>query len=257
MESPQPVKDSLPTRPLADAAAFLGRLEAAGRKAGFRIEPYGRASGYALQALTRRTPGVLPRIYISSGIHGDEPAGPLALLEMIEAGVFDRRADWFLCPFLNPAGCSRGTRENPDAVDLNRDYRNPQSEEVRAHVAWLSSQPRFDVTLCVHEDWEAKGFYLYEQNPRGHPSLAAAILHAASGFCPIDPSPTIDGREATGGIIRPSGDPLEREKWPESVYLRVNHTHLTYTIEAPSALPLARRVAAHRAALEAAIRGML
>jgi len=251
VDSPSPVKDSRPAA--LDPLAVAARLAAAARAAGCDVEAFGAAAGCPLLALTRRTPGPRPRIYLSAGIHGDEPAGPLALLEMIEAGVFDARAVWFICPLLNPAGFLRGARENAAGVDLNRDYRNTRSLEIRAHVAWLSRQPNFDAAFCVHEDWEAKGYYLYEQNPLGRPSLAAAMLAAAAPSCPTDPSPLIDDREAVGGIIRPVGDPWARELWPEAIYLRAHHTTLGYTIESPSAFPLPRRVAAHRAALATAL----
>jgi protein MpaA len=243
--------DPLPS--FVNAPALAARFEAAGREAGFRVERFGQVEGCPLLALTRRTPGRLPRIYLSAGIHGDEPAPPLALLDLLESGAFDRRAVWFLCPLLNPAGFDRRARENAAGIDLNRDFRDPQSDEIRAHVAWLRRQPRFDCTLCVHEDWEAGGFYLYEQNPLGRPSLAGPMLRAAAAFCPIDPSEVIDGREAKQGIIRPLENPFDRSKWPESIYLRANHTSLAYTIETPSAFPLADRIAAHRAALGAAI----
>jgi murein peptide amidase A len=235
---------------------LVAKIEAAGCAAGFRLERFGEAGRYPLVALTRRAPGPRPRIYISGGIHGDEPASTRALLEMIGGGVFDRRAVWFLCPLLNPAGLARGTRENAGGIDLNRDYRNPQSPEVRAHVAWLRRQPNFHFTLALHEDWEAKGFYLYEQNPDRRPSLAGPILEAVAPACPIDPSELIDGREAAGGIIRPAGNPFERELWPESIYLRLNHTTLAYTVETPSAFPLEQRMKALRLAVEAAIRGL-
>jgi hypothetical protein len=39
----------------------------------------------------------------------------------------------------------------------------------------------------------------------------------------------------------------------ESIYLRAHHARLGYTLETPSSLPLAHRIAAHRAACEAAI----
>ena len=154
---------------------------------------------------------------------------------------------------LNPDGLARGVRENSSGIDLNRDYRHLQAPEVRAHIGWLRRQPNFDLAVCVHEDWESTGFYLYELNPDSRPSLAPPILKAVSKVCPIDMSPTIEGREAKGGVIRPKLDPQEREKWPESIYLQVNHTRLSYTIETPSALPIETRVAAHRAALFAAI----
>jgi murein peptide amidase A len=235
-----------------DPIALAARIEGAGAKAGFRSEPFGESGAFPLIALTKRTAGHRPRIYVSAGIHGDEPAPPLAVVSLIESGAFDRRAVWFICPMLNPQGLARGTRENASGTDLNRDYRHLEAPEVRAHTRWLSRQPNFDLAVCVHEDWESTGFYLYELNPDGRPSLAEPMIAAASRVCAIDPSPLIEGREAKGGIIRPSLNPLEREKWPESIYLQVNHTRLSYTIETPSSLPLETRIEALRAALQAA-----
>jgi protein MpaA len=234
--------------------ALVAQFAQAGAVAGFRVETYGELQACPLIALTRRTPGPRPRIYLSSGMHGDEPAAPLALLTMLEAGIFDVRANWFLCPMLNPAGHAHGTRENHEGRDLNRDYKDQQSAEVRAHVAWLQRQPLFDLALCLHEDWEAQGFYLYELNPAGRPSLADAMIAAVAPLCPIDGNTVIDGREAAApGIIRPVSDPLLRENWPEAIYLRNQHTTLSYTLESPSAFPLAQRIQALRAAVEAAI----
>jgi hypothetical protein len=238
-----------PVDPMALAAQF-GR---AGARAGFRLETFGEIDGFPLIALTKRTRGPKPRVYLSAGIHGDEPAPPLALLSLIECGLFDDRAVWFLCPMLNPLGLARGTRENPSGLDLNRDYRHHESAENRAHVRWLSRQPNFDVALCVHEDWESSGFYLYELNPDARPSLAPPMIAAVSRICPIDQSPMIEGREARAGVIRPLLDPFEREKWPESIYLQVNHTRLSYTIETPSSLDLPVRTEALGAALTAGI----
>jgi predicted deacylase len=229
---------------------LVARFEAAGRVQGFQIERYGEVVGCPLIALTKRTPGPRPRLYFSSGIHGDEPAPPLALLEMLEAGVFDTRATWLICPMLNPSGFVKSTRENVDGVDLNRDYKDVRTAETRAHIAWLQRQPNFDMTICLHEDWESTGFYLYELNPDHRPSLADRMITAASGVCPIDTASIIDGRDSIAGIIRPVSDPLLRENWPEALYLRAHHTTLTYTLESPSALPLSQRIACLRAAVE-------
>lgn len=231
---------------------MAARLAAAGRAAGFAVETFGEIAGTPLLALTKAAPDRRPRLYLSAGIHGDEPAPPRALLQLLEQGFFDARADWFVCPLLNPAGMARGTRENPAGHDLNRDYRSQQSAEIRAHVAWLRRQPEFDLALCLHEDWEAAGFYLYELNPDRRPSLAEAMIAAVRPVCPIDPADVIDGRPAADGIIRPDADPAKRELWPEAIYLRAHHTRLCYTLETPSGRPLAQRLAAHVAAVTAA-----
>lgn len=252
-----PATPPLPGNFTLDPLEYLARLEAAAPKAGFRLERFGEVAGHPLVALTKRTPGPRPRIYVSAGIHGDEPAPPLALLELIERGAFDARAVWFICPLLNPIGFTRRTRENAQGVDLNRDYRASKSAEIQVHCRWLKHQPNFDLALCVHEDWESKGYYLYELNPTNRPSLARALIEAVAPVCPIETATVIDGREISEpGIIRPASDPLQRELWPESIYLRAHHTRLSYTLESPSAFPIAQRVAAHAAAIQTAIGGV-
>lgn len=250
---------SAPRQPAAfSPPELLARFEATAGTRGFRVERFGDIAGCPLLALTKRTPGVRPRIYLSAGIHGDEPAPPLALAEMLEAGVFDARATWFICPLLNPAGFPGGCRENADGVDLNRDYKHLLTVEIRAHVAWLRRQPNFDLALCLHEDWESLGFYLYELNATDRASLADPMIAAVTPVCPIENAAIIDGREANApGIIRPVSDPLLREQWPEAIYLVQHHTKMSYTLESPSALPLARRIAALRAATETAIAGFV
>jgi hypothetical protein len=237
--------------PLFEPTQLVARFEAAGRANGFRVECYGDITGCPLIALTKQTPGPRPKLYLSAGIHGDEPAPPLALLEMIESGTFDSRANWLICPLLNPSGFLKRTRENADGIDLNRDYKDIRTAETRAHIAWLQRQPNFDITISLHEDWESTGFYLYELNPENRPSLAERMIAAAARVCPIDTAAIIDGRQTDApGIIRPVSDPLLRENWPEAIYLRAHHAPLTYTLESPSAFPLEQRIASHRAAIE-------
>ena len=236
-----------------DPADLIVAFERRAGQPGFRVDRFGKVAGFPLIALTKRTPGPRPRIYLSAGIHGDEPAPPLALLQLLEGGFFDHRAIWFLCPLLNPTGFPRGTRENADGLDLNRDYRRSQSSEISAHLRWLGMQPRFDLGLCLHEDWEATGTYLYELNPQQRPSLAEPMIAAIGKQHRIDPATIIDERPAQGGIIRPNADPAARELWPEAIYLSAHHTALNYTIETPSGHPLAERIAIQCLAIKTAI----
>jgi len=192
-------------------------------------------------------------VYISAGMHGDEPAGPLAALRLLQEDLWPDDAALWLCPCLNPTGFPLNTRENAAGIDLNRDYRHQQSPEVRAHVDWLQRQPRFDITLCLHEDWESNGFYVYELNPDNRPSFAETILKAAAQFCPVDTSPVIENWPAQNGVIRPNVNPAERPQWPEALYLITNRTRQSYTMEAPSDFPLPARVSALTAAVRAVL----
>jgi Succinylglutamate desuccinylase / Aspartoacylase family len=228
-----------------DIREVLRNIETVAQHLGWISESFYAEGGFkwiALRQLPSRIPHPASRIYISTGIHGDEPAGPLAALHLLRENQWPANAEVYLCPCLNPTGFALNKRENGQGIDLNRDYLNLQSAEVRTHVAWLEKQPAFDLCLCLHEDWEAQGFYVYELNPDHKPSLAEAIIAAVAKVCPVDQSEIIEGRAARAGIIRPSHDPLSRPQWPEAFWLLSHKTRLSYTLEAPSDYPLETRV---------------
>ena len=152
-----------------------------------------------------------------------------------------------------PDGVLPEFAENVDRKDLNRDYRHQETGEVAAHIRWLERQPDFDVAFCLHEDWEANGFYLYELNTGTRPTVGATIIEAVGAVCPIDLAPVIEGREAKGGIINPSLDPAMRPLWPEAFWLLQHKTSQVCTLEAPSDYALGVRVAALVAAVKAAL----
>jgi hypothetical protein len=227
-----------------DLQSVLTEIQDLAEQGGWSKETFGRAGDFPMLALHRASHEVWRRIYLSAGMHGDEPAGLLAIRDLLSTAHWPERAEIWICPCLNPTGSALGTRENHAGADLNRDYRHLRTDEVRAHVSWLERQPRFDLSLCLHEDWEAKGFYLYELNPGGAPSPAERVIARVAQACPIDPSPMIDGRPATGGIIRPNLDPTSRPEWPEAFYLIQHKSPHSFTFEAPSDFPLPVRVRA-------------
>jgi protein MpaA len=242
-----------------DVRAVLRDVEIAALKSGWASEIFHEAGEFKWLALHRkpiRTSNFPLRIYISAGIHGDEPAGPLAVLKLLQENNWPDNAEIFLLPCLNPVGFTLNKRENAGGIDLNRDYRNSKSDEVRAHIAWLERQPKFDLYLCLHEDWESHGFYLYEQNPDQKISLAEKMIEAVQKVCPIDLSETIEGRPAENGIIRPNILPLERPDWPEAFYLITHKSRQGCTLEAPSDFPLPVRVNALVAAVNVALTGV-
>jgi murein peptide amidase A len=244
---------------IIDIRAVLHNVKLAAQAHGWTSELFYKTGDLELFALHRRPEvrGQKPevRIYISTGIHGDEPAGPVAALRLLEENNWPAGAEIFLLPCLNPDGFVLNTRGNADGIDLNRDYRHLESGEVTAHVRWLERQPKFDLTLCLHEDWESHGFYIYELNPEHRPALAGKIVEAVARVCPIDLSPVIEGREAKGGIISPNLDPASRPQWPEAFWLLQNKTRQSCTLEAPSDFPLATRVNALVVGVNVALAG--
>ncbi len=239
-----------------DIRAVLREVEIAAPKDGWTSEIFHDTGEFKLIALHRQSTlnsQLSTRVYLSTGIHGDEPAGPLAALRLLQENKWPANIELWLCPCLNPMGFVLNRRENDKSIDLNRQYRHLEAAETRAHIAWLQRQPQFDLCLCLHEDWESHGFYVYELNPENRPSLAEAMIARIAEVCPIDPSEIIEGREAKGGIVRPNLDPHTRPQWAEAFYLIVNKTRLSYTLEAPSDFPLTTRVNSLVAGVNAAL----
>src|SRR5438445_3094465 len=190
-------------------------------------------------------------IYISAGIHGDEPASALAVLKLFQANRWPKDLNLWIIPCLNPMGFILNRRENEEGIDLNRDYRSLKTPLVRAHTAWLDARPRFTLSMSLHEDWESNGFYLYELNPDLQPSMADVVIGAVREVCPIDTSPMIEGRKAENGVICANPDLQQRPDWPEAFYLIHNKTRLSYTLEAPSDYLLPTRIHALAAGAQA------
>jgi protein MpaA len=239
-----------------DIHKLLKDIQEIAGKTGWSLEPLNVSESLQLPAFQKIAKRPRKHLYISSGMHGDEPAGPLALLRLFEEDEWPDDISLFVIPCLNPGGFMRNTRENEEGVDLNRDYRSRTSTLVRAHIRWLEQRPRFDLSLLLHEDWEANGFYLYELNPDLQPALGEAMIQRVKDVCPIDDSVLIDGREAKDGIICANRYLKDRPDWPEAFYLIHHKTRLSYTLEGPSDFPLLTRVNALAAAVRAALEAL-
>lgn len=220
---------------------------------------YGSVEGFGLDAFeSPRRPGG-KRVYLSSGIHGDEPAGPLALLELLKTDSLPDSIEFTLCPIINPVGLEKGSRENGNGCDLNRDFFNPAQPETQALVAFLESKKGYDLSICLHEDWEATGFYLYCLGDLAAKRIAEDAITAIGPMGPIDRADQIDGFASADGVIyRPK--PLDfslREDWPEAFYLCSKSQHMHFTLETPSAFPLEQRIRMQALAVRTILRRFL
>ncbi len=243
-------------------AALASDIEAAAREGNWTVAYLSRCASGPRPWLHRAAEPGAPRFYLSAGIHGDEIGGPLAVREMLRRPDFFRGLDVTIFPILNPDGIARGVRENAEGIDLNRDYRNPKSAEIRSHLAVLETLAPFAAAMYLHEDFEGRGAYLYELNDALPVSLGATIIAAMGRHVPIDLRPEIEEVAATGGVlsrkdlIAKHGSWETRPDWPEALYMSVRHTKASLTTESPMLVPLEQRIAAQIAAVEA-IMGVL
>ncbi len=207
-----------------------------------------------------------PTIAIAAGIHGDEPIGPWALLTLVRDGLLDRRFNYRCWPCMNPSGYALGTRENADGADVNRSFsRGGTTPEARA-ILTANRDRAFVLTLDLHEDFEAGGFYCYEPVVGGSAPLSAHVVRALdeAGF-PIQalhdgfdlgyPQEALHLRVLERGRVLPDtkAEMAYFDGWPYSLALLRRAAKRSLTFETPRCLPWNERLAMQRVAAVAAI----
>lgn len=233
---------------------LVARWRKLARAAGLRLRTFAHAGEYACHYLA--TAGA-PALYVSAAIHGDEPAAAEGLLRWAEANAgLLRRLPILILPCLNPWGLVNNQRTDAQGIDLNRSFDRDDLSPVAELKALIAGQ-RFAAALCLHEDFDALGVYLYEISRRRELDLGRAMLKTVASVLPIDSRKTIDGRRFQRGLMlrrtRLETIPLH----PEAIYLYLHHTDQALTFETPSECSLALRVAATERAVDLFVRRVM
>lgn len=228
---------------------LIERYRQAAEAAGACLHPIGEFSSvmgdYEMYTMHLMLGDGRRKICISTGMHGDEPAGPETLLRGL-GEIHARRdrlnAEFFVFPCDNPTGWELDTRENYQGVDLNREFLKVGQAAEIAIVEAAIRELDLDFTLDLHEDVDTAGMYLDQRYRKGHPPLAGEMIEAlrAAGH-PIHEADWIEGLPASGGVIWPSGR-LRKFELPKAVFLWHQGCKHLVTTESPGKLELERRV---------------
>jgi protein MpaA len=238
-----------------DATALLRRWRSAARLAGWRIQELTTAGSWPVLAIESpaAADGATGGLYVSAGMHGDEPAAAWGMLHWFEArGKSMAIHPVALVPCFNPHGLTANTRTDHQGEDLNRQFHRDDHPLVTAWRHWLNNR-RFALGLCLHEDYDARGTYCYELAQRGSPPLADQLLAACESLIPREPRSRIEGRRASRGLIRRTTPPTGLPGLPEAVALHLHHAPHNLTFETPSEFCLHDRIRAHQTFLDAAL----
>jgi protein MpaA len=191
-------------------------------------------------------------IYLSAGIHGDEPASTEGLYQWAELHrSILREIPVIIFPCLNPWGLVHNRRTDSENRDLNRCYHLDTIPRINAQKEVLRGR-KFRLAMCLHEDYDAQGVYLYEIRKK-LTTFGGELLAAAGYHVPIDARRIIEGRRADQGWIARK---IDLKKFPmvaEAIYLALNHSERTITAETPSEYELGLRIQAQIAMIQRAI----
>ena len=199
----------------------------------------------------------MPTVFVTAGIHGEEPGSVEGALRWLESGEWSKwRVNWFVLPCINPYGWERNQRRNAQGRDINRQFRNRSACPEAELIKRLVRGRRFLFLLDFHEDVDASGYYVYELRD-GPPYIGERVVKAVGKVIPINLDKIIDGHVATGiALIRRDArvDTLNRRpRWPMAFHVFLNCTDHVLGSETPVHFPLKQRAKAHNVALRTAL----
>ena len=221
------------------------------KKAGLKFSKIGEAYGYPCYEIVSPALSKNEGIYLSAGIHGDEAGAVLGLLQWAESHREKlSRIPLLIYPCLNPWGLENNSRFNPQGLDLNRAW-DGFATPLLARIMQKIEDYHFRISVCLHEDYDGQGIYLYA--PGGSPrvrKIADTVLSAAEKIIPRDQRKKIDGRKCTNGMIFPKPSKPPVEGMPEALFLYRNCGRVNFTVETPSEWCIKLRASAHTQMLE-------
>lgn len=137
------------------------------------------AASYPILAIRRRGSSASQKILVVAGIHGNETGALLAVPVILELLETDRPAfrfsDVTIIAPANPVGVLHGSRYNGGGCDLNRDFRDPRTQEARAIHDFIAAELP-DLILSLHEG--PQDGYLLVVTSRGSKELASTAVKA-------------------------------------------------------------------------------
>lgn len=189
------------------------------------------------------------RLAVFAGIHGDEPAGTLALLRLARdlerLPTLAHGYALFLYPACNPTGLVAGTRHNHRGLDLNREF---WWGSVQPEVRLLESElwmHAFHGLITLHSDDTSPGVYGYVKGARPPSTCWNRPSRQQKRSCRGTASPSLTGWPAQRGII---------QEGFEGVWTSPGHPSsppFEVTLETPAHAPEEAQVAALNAAVQA------
>jgi predicted deacylase len=235
--------------------ALISRWRSVARDSGLRLQRIAKVGVDPIFCLKSPSLAEAGGIYVSAGIHGDEPATSEALISWAEKHA-RRLSRWplLLFPCLNPWGLRNNIRLDAAGLDLNRAFHLDENPVISA-VKRVTAPHQFDVALMLHEDYDGEGFYLYEIQ-REPPHWGEDLIAVARREIAIEPRARIDNYKSREGVIRRRFNRVrfERIGFPEAIWLHQEHARRAFTVETPSEFALESRVRAHVAVLEECVR---
>jgi hypothetical protein len=158
-----------------------------------------------------------------------------------------------IIPIVNPWGWVHDIRYNRDGLDINRDFSTFYSQEAKI-ITGVVQDKQYDLTVDLHEDRSARGFYLYQYGAEDKTISQAVVETIKKLGYPLEDKVSMVILKTENGIIDAPMLGLWYMRFTGQLalahYYRLNNTRRAYTIETPTSLPMVDRLTMQRTALD-------
>jgi hypothetical protein len=189
------------------------------------------------------------KVLLISGAHGDEPAGPEAVISFFK-GLSYKDVSVESIPLVNPWGWAHSVRYNGNGIDVNRDlilFRTGEAGFIRD----FTQGKVYDLAIDMHEASQAGAFiYAYEDGDEG-PAREMMTSMEAAGFAIAGKNgkSTLRWGIMNGVVTIPSfprtDNPMFRNRSTIARYFNLDSRTMSYTFETSVNKRLADRIACH------------
>jgi hypothetical protein len=207
-------------------------------------------------------------ILVTGGVHGEEPAGTYAALDLISYfanhRMYDKDFTVHIYPCLNPWGYEHDTRENAEGMDINRGFKEKiEVAECRMFADNLKKVgiKEYEFTIDFHEgsrnqiwknftiDDNPDGAWLYELCHNHDKRMGRQMIEAVrQSVSPVNTLKKVYDDICHDGLVSYPED-MESEDYSElnslDAFLWRNYTQDAFTSETNEDWPMEDRIEAH------------
>ncbi|MEK9179040.1 MAG: DUF2817 domain-containing protein [Patescibacteria group bacterium] len=236
--------------PFIDYFNYIKDLRKACKSIGLSFKKIGeihtKAGTYPLYVIVHQPNLSRKFACISAGIHGNEIAGPLSVLEFVrnqKDTIKECRSNVIIFPVINPVGFDKNRRINYKNFDLNRHSfdKNPP-KEIKLLLKFLRYK-NIVFFLSLHEDIDAKEFYII-YHYRRYP-IYNKLLRIASKYCPLMSNKTWEGDAVVKSAILDT-----TKKGYMELFMHKKGVNFNVCTETPMKLPLSTRIKCNSALVD-------
>lgn len=186
--------------------------------------------------------GSFLRVGLFAGVHGDEPSGVEAAVELLHRLHADPGPalgyELFVYPVCNPWGFAHDARWLKSGTDMNREFWRGSDEMEVLVLEGQLMKLAFDGIVALHADDTSSGLYGFAKGHQLTRHVLEPSLEAASRFLPRNFDKSIDNFQANAGIIEDGysgilgAPPTQKPRPFEIVFETPHRTENSLQIEA-------------------------